>query len=482
MIGTGSALVAISGTELSESERALLGDPRVAGVTLYRTLNVADAEQVKSLCDEIQSATAAKALIAVDQEGGQLIGAGAGTTQFAGNMALGAAGSPDLTRRVYRAMGNELRALGISVNYAPVADVATRPDNPSLGIRAFGDDPALVAEHVAAAVEGMQSTGVAATLKHFPGKGEAAIDPHHGMPVLDLDRERLEEVEFVPFRAGIEAGAKLLMVGHYGLPAIIDDRTTPTSVSPRAMKEIRESLGFHGVIVTDALDMGGFGGYAPEAPLEAGVDLLLYGPAQRGNLPNWEPRSNPRITELLDWLGSASPVETDSQDLAAELARRSISLVRDRHRVLPLSLDPDDRVLAVMPRPIDLTPADISSLVTPTLAPALRAFHSNVTELIVDHEASDEQISHAVDLTKSHRVVIVGTIAADPRQAALVEALLGSESTVVTVALRTPYDLNTYPGAMTYLCTYGIHRPSMDALAAVIFGKAAATGKVPVRL
>ena len=99
-------------------------------------------------------------------------------------------------------MGEELLSLGINVNYAPVADVATRPGNPSLGIRSFGENPSLVADHTVAAIEGLQSVGVAATVKHFPGKGEASIDPHHGLPVLDLDRERLEQVEFLPVPCG----------------------------------------------------------------------------------------------------------------------------------------------------------------------------------------------------------------------------------------------------------------------------------------
>ena len=157
--------------------------------------------------------------------------------------------------------------MGINIDYAPVADIASRPWNPSLGIRSFGEAPDLVGAMTAAMVAGMQSAGVAATAKHFPGKGEATVDPHHGLPVLELDLDRLERVEFAPFREGIKAGARLLMVGHYGLPAVIGDRTTPTSISPVAIKElIRGRLGFDGLVVTDALDMGGFGRAALELP------------------------------------------------------------------------------------------------------------------------------------------------------------------------------------------------------------------------
>ncbi|MGH8928473.1 MAG: glycoside hydrolase family 3 N-terminal domain-containing protein, partial [Acidimicrobiia bacterium] len=174
----GSALVAFSGTQVDARIAELVRDPRVAGVTLYGPLNIDNALQTQRLTEDLRTAASRELLIGVDQEGGQLVAAGPETTHFAGNMALGAVGDEDLARLIGQAIGRELAALGINVNYAPVADVATKPDNPSLGIRSFGEDPAAVARLTAATVTGMQSVGVAATLKHFPGKGEAEVDPH----------------------------------------------------------------------------------------------------------------------------------------------------------------------------------------------------------------------------------------------------------------------------------------------------------------
>lgn len=479
-------MVAFEGTTVDSRLADLIQDPRVAGVTLYGALNITNAEQTLRLTEDLQRAAGRPVLVAVDQEGGQLTAAGPDTTHFAGNMALGATRDPGLAEQVGRAIGTELRALGINVNYAPVADVASRPWNPSLGIRAFGEEPALVGAMTAAMVAGIQSVGVAATIKHFPGKGEATIDPHHDLPVLDLDLDRLERVEFPPFRAGIEAGARLLMVGHYGLPAVIGDRTTPTSISQVAIKElIRGLLGFEGVIVTDALDMGGFRAASTDLPLAAGADLLLYGPAQVGSLPSRRGEPNPRLEQLSAWLSAYEQPQltavrsSDHQALAANLARRSLTLVRDTPGLLPLQIGADDRILAVMPRPTDLTPADTSSMVRPGLATAIRTRHRATTELLVDQEPTPSEIGAVLGAAADHDLIVAGTIDAGPGQAELVRSLVATGRPVVSVALRTPYDLARYPSAGTYVCTYGIHPASMEALAAALFGEAPMTGRLP---
>jgi beta-N-acetylhexosaminidase len=481
-----AALIAFEGKKVDPALATMLSDPRVAGVTLYGSLNIDDAEQTRRLTTDLRSTAGRPLLVATDQEGGQLNAAGPETTPFAGNLALGATGDRHLAFDVAKAIGTELAALGISVNYAPVADVATRPWNPSLGIRSFGEDPALVSEMTAAMVNGLQSAGVAATIKHFPGKGEATVDPHDELPVLELDLERLERVEFAPFRAGIASGSRLLMVGHYGLPAVTGDRRIPTSISAEVMEElIRGKLHFGGLIVTDALDMGAFGDAPTDLPLEMGADLLLYGPAQAGRLPDRNGGNPERMRDLHAWLAGFRQPDLSvvgcaaHQALAADLAERAITLVRDNTGLLPLSATRHRRILAVMPRPIDLTPADTSSLVAPGLARALRKQHPDVTEIVVDHEPSETEIAGVAEAARRQDVVVLGTIEAGEAQAALVKAVLATETPVVTVALRTPYDLARYPEASTYVCTYGIHPPSMAALAAALFGRIPMTGTLP---
>lgn len=486
MAASGKALVAFRGTSIDSPAAALVADPRVAGVTLYRPLNIEDAAQTRALTADLVEAAGHPLLVAVDQEGGQLLGAGPDATPFAGNMALGATGDPTLAESVAAAIGRELRAMGINIDYAPVADVASRPSNPSMGIRSFGSDPEAVSALTRAFVTGLQSVGVVATLKHFPGKGEALVDPHDELPVLDLDLERLDRVEFAPFRAGIAAGARMVMVGHYGLPAITGDRRLPASVSSEILDGLlRDRLGFTGIIVTDALDMGGFDGFEPEAPLAAGADLLLYGPRQAGALPAVPSAPAPRLDALIQWLAAfpdpdASVVGCDDHHrIAAEVARRAITLVRDESGLIPLRLGDRDKILAIMPQPTDLTPADTSSLVVPGLAAAIRRHHRPTTELVVGHEPADAEISDAIDQAKEHDLVVVGTIDANPAQGAVVEAVIATGVPTVTAALRTPHDLGRYPSAPAYLCSYGILPPSMDALAGVLFG-ADTHGRLPV--
>lgn len=484
----GNALVAFRGKSVDPDVAVLVADPRVAGVMLYGPLNIDDAEQTRQLIDDLVAAAGHRLLVAVDQEGGQLLGAGPDATPFAGNMALGAIGDARLTEAVGAAVGRELRALGINIDLAPVVDVASRPYNPSMGIRSFGENPTAVAELAAAFVSGLQSVGVAATLKHFPGKGEASVDPHDELPVLDLDMDRLERVEFAPFRAGIDAGAHLLMVGHYGLPVVTGERTVPTSVSPAVMDGvIRGRLGFSGLIVTDALDMGGFGSREPDAPLAAGADLLLYGPAQAGALPTTPPRESARLRALLDWLGGFEDPDLsvvgcrEHRDLASEVAARSITLVRDQAGLLPIAPHAGTRILAIMPQPKNLTPADTSDSVKPGLAEALRVRHRATTELVVGFDPDRAEIAHASTAAHDHDLVVIGTLAASPAQAEMVRAVLDSGTDTVVVAMRTPYDLAGFPGAPTYVCSYGILPPTLDALAEGLFG-AQMPGRLPVAI
>ena len=476
---------------------------RVGGFSLFRPANYDNPAQLRELTAALQAAAHASGqaplLIATDQEGGQLAAMGDGMTQFAGNMALGATRNPELARRVGRAIGLELAAIGVNINYGPVLDLNTNPHNPSLGIRSFGDEPGLAASLGAALVEGLQSAGVAATLKHFPGKGEAAVDSHYKMPVIAHDRERLDAVEFPPFKAGIDAGAKLLMTGHFAIPALTGTSAYPATVARRVMTDFaRHEMGFNGVIITDALDMGAI------TAVRAGVDLMLimldedtqerlYGGLalaySRELIDDSHIRpSVERILALKTWAAAQPHPALDvvgsaeHRALETELARRSITLVRDEARLLPLRLAPDARVAAVMPAPRDLTPADTSSTIRPHLAAALRAHHPRVDEFVTSHLPDDNEIAALRERLTGYDLLILGTINASmqPEQAALVNELLALGRPTVTVALRTPYDLAVYPAAQTHLCTYSIQPASLDALAAALFGEFIPAGRLPV--
>ena len=206
-------------------------------------------------------------------------------TRFPSFMAFGAAGDPELARAAWREIGRELAVAGFHVDFMPVADLALEPANPIVADRAASDDPELAAAIVAATVEGLQSAGVAATVKHFPGHGRTTVDSHEALPVVEASREVLEASDWIPFRAGIAAGARLAMSAHVAFPALEPDgaRDRPATFSPAlATGLLRHEWGFEGLLCSDALMMGAVAGESPAAlarrALEAGIDWLLYPP------------------------------------------------------------------------------------------------------------------------------------------------------------------------------------------------------------
>ncbi len=505
-------MIAFAGPELPRSARKRIGEGGVAGVTLFRAHNVVDPAQVRRLTAAIQEARpngAPPLLVAADQEGGQLIGLGDGTTPFAGAMALGATGDDQLAERVAGATARELRALGVNVNYAPVCDLADEPANPALGIRSFGDDPEAVGRLAAAIVRGLQDGGVAATAKHFPGAGDTAADPHHELPQVTRTNVELAERELVPFRAAAAAGVRLVMTGHFALPG---GRDLPASLSAPVLRDLlRGELGFDGLTVSDALDMRALAQGSAQivdaiAALRAGEDVLLgtadeaalerleegLAQAQRRGLvdPDDDAAAEGRLTELRRWLGSHDQPPLDIVGcaehlaLAAELARRSITLVRNDDRLLPLRLAADARIAVVQSVPADLTPADTSSTVRPTLASALRRRLPGVVEILLPAVPGAADIADLAGRLAQFDVVIAGTFSAHLQraQADLAAAVLAAGRPTVTVALRTPWDLLAYPSARTHCCTFGILHPSMEALAAALLGEAPFPGRLPVGL
>ena len=504
-------LASFAGYEPPPDFLDLLHRVPLAGVTLFRALNARDPVQVRALTASLQAAAARTGqpplLICADQEGGQLI-AIPGTTPFPGNMALGAIRSPDLARKVGRATGRELAALGVNVNYAPSCDVNSNPRNPVIGVRSFGEDPALVASLAAAMVEGIQSAGVAATAKHFPGHGDTASDSHYGTPVLNRDMKGLERVELPPFVAALEAGVRLVMTAHIAVPAL-GGFDVPSTLSPVVLRGLlRERLGFVGVIVSDAMDMGaitqGHGLVIDAIAAAAGVDLLLLigdvplvesvhiGLAQamrRGLLsPEDVALSARRVLDLRRWLAVQEQPGLDvvaceeHSALAYEVAARALTLVRDRDGLLPLRLDPATRIATVVPRTADLTPADTSSYETVSLAPALRRYHPAVDEHTMSLDPTSEEVASLHEHLAGYDAVIVCTINAGDHagQAALVSGLVEAGTKVVAAALRLPYDAAAYPSAPTVIATYSLQPPALEALAGALFGRVPLEGHLPV--
>src|SRR3954469_23032326 len=267
------------GTTVPDWVRRRLGEG-LGGVALFAR-NVESPAQVAALTAQLR-AERPDVIVAIDEEAGDV-------TRFEsrhgssrpGNLGLGAIDDPDLTRAVAYDLGTDLARAGITLDYAPDTDVNSNPDNPIIGVRAFGAEPDLVARHSEAFVRGLQQAGVAACAKHFPGHGDTSVDSHHALPVIDRRRELLEQVELVPFCAAIAAGVQAVMTRHLVVPAY-DDGLAATLSRHILTDLLRGVLGFDGLVVTDGIEMQGvrrqYGleGAAVRA-LAAGADAICVG-------------------------------------------------------------------------------------------------------------------------------------------------------------------------------------------------------------
>jgi beta-N-acetylhexosaminidase len=509
-------LLAFHGKEPSAEMIAALRNYRPAGLTLFRSLNLDNPAQVRQLTGALQSLARSfdlpPLLIGTDQEGGQLMAVGEGTTPLPGNMALGATGSADLARQAGEVLGRELAAMGINVNYAPSCDVNINPANPVIGTRSFGEDPDTVARLASAMVEGIQSSGVAATAKHFPGHGDTASDSHHGLQAVPHGLERLHKIEFPPFQAAIAADVKLVMTAHLALPALDGPQAGSATLSRNVLHGLlREEMGFKGVIVTDAMDMHAIqqGEALGEEALRAaaaGADLILLTSdpldqrrvyesllqaVQRKRLdPEATAASIERVLSLKRWLAGGSQLDLSvvgcaaHQVVAAEIAARSLTLVRDHAGLIPLQLTSEQHIAAVIPKPVDLTPADTSSYVTPGLRAALRRYHAHVDEYLISYAPETEEMVGLFERLREYDLLILGTLNAyaSAGQAEFLRQALKLGIPAVVVALRLPYDLVVFPEAGTYLCTYSILEPLMQALAKALLGETPCVGKLPVSI
>ncbi|MGW7368316.1 glycoside hydrolase family 3 protein [Streptomyces sp. NPDC054841] len=336
--------------------------------------NIASPGQLAALTSQLR-AERDDVLVAIDEEGGDVTRLEVRTgSSFPGNYALGSVDDIGLTRAVAHELGRRLAECGVDLNWAPSADVNSNPDNPVIGVRSFGADPQLVARHTAAYIEGLQSAGVAACTKHFPGHGDTAVDSHHAMPRIDVELATLHARELVPFHAAITAGSKSVMSAHILLPALDPDR--PATLSPQILTGLlRQELGYDGLIVTDGMEMQAIAGtYGIECgsvlAIAAGADAICVGggladedtvlrlrdalvtAVRQGELP--EERladAAARVRALADWTrgarGAASGPGAASQegtapgtDIGLTAARRAVRVTAGGRPHEPLTSPP----------------------------------------------------------------------------------------------------------------------------------------------
>lgn len=280
-LAAGAVLVGgFDGPELPPVIARRLSEGHLAGVIFFRR-NIVDVAQVRSLCAASLGAAPLTPLIALDQEGGRVTRLRSPVIALPPARALGDRDDVALTRDLHRALAEELSAIGVNFNLAPVCDVDSNPANPVIGDRAFGRAPEVVARHAVAAIEGLRQGAVLSCAKHFPGHGDTSTDSHHELPVLPHDLARLRAVELAPFAAAIAAGVDAVMTAHVRFDAL--DPAVPATLSRRVMTTLlRDELGLgdDGVVVSDDLLMRAVLDRWPVEEsavlaVDAGCDLLL---------------------------------------------------------------------------------------------------------------------------------------------------------------------------------------------------------------
>ena len=358
-------LPGFTGTSLPEPLRRRL-EAGLGGVCVFGP-NIASTTQLAELTAAITAANPL-AVIAIDEEGGDVTRLNyADGSPYPGGAVLGRLDAEPLTEAVGRDVGEALRRVGCTLDFAPDVDVNSHPDNPVIGVRSFGADAARVARHGAAWTRGLQSAGVAACAKHFPGHGDTALDSHLALPVVDRSIEELRERELPPFRAAIAAGTGAIMTSHIVLPQV--DPGVPATFSTRILQSLlREELGFDGVIVTDALDMKGASGTTgiPEAAvraLAAGCDLLCIGTET----------SDVLLDEIVAAIGDAVGSGRLSEERVQDAASRVRALARglaDARAGIPVPSAPDHDAQPVVPLERAATAVDVQQ---PALDALLKA-------------------------------------------------------------------------------------------------------------
>lgn len=430
------------------------------------TSNVDSPEQVKALTDGLSKAAdglpvAAPLLIGTDQEYGVVTRLRRGVTALPSAMAFGAAGDPALTESAWRAAGAELSALGVNVDFAPVADVLGGPGGP-IGSRSYGSDPAAVSRQVAGAVRGLQATGVAATLKHFPGHGHTAVDSHTDLPVLGQRQSVLNREDLPPFAAGIDAGAWLVMSGHLDVEAV--DPGVPATFSHKILTDLlRGKMKFTGVVVSDALNMEPAKRWPPgEAAvraLVAGNDLLL--------MP-------PNLSAAYDGLLSALGDGKLPRERLVEAATRVVTL----RLKLAAQSRPDESVIG-SPAHISAVTAVSRASVTVLRGPCDGPLVAGPVTVTASGGREQAQAWLREALTAAG-VEVVPSGGSEIHLTGYGDgpADLRAES-AVTVAMDMPYLLGQARSPVL-LATYSSSRLSMTALADAIAGRYPPRGRSPV--
>lgn len=490
----------------------------------YGTVTLGEPFAVASALNRLQAAASVPLLNSADFEAGagfRILGA----TTFPRQMALGAAGDERLVREAARITGLEARAMGVHVNFSPIADVNNNARNPVINTRSYGEDPSRVGALVSASVEGARQGGVIAALKHFPGHGDTDIDSHLGLPIVAHSRERLDSLELVPFRAGIAHGAGAVMAAHIQLPALDPTPATPATFSRAIIDRLlRRDLAFRGLVYTDSMSMDAVvkllpPGEAAVRAILAGADQVLHSPDPIAAFSGLKDAvasgriSGARLNESVErilrakaavGLDKRRAVDLDAlparvggrahEAVAAEAATRSMTLIKDDRLEVPLAIPQDAPVLylSILDDPSGWRIAAPSR----TFIPELKKRWPTVTSI----ELSDRTPLAELDLVRAVALRYAAIVASvfvrtasgsgrmdlAPQLARLLNDLERttdrSETRFVTCLFGNPYVATVVPDVPAILLTYDLYDLPEAAAVRALAGEAPIGGKLPISL
>lgn len=492
------------GTQLTEEFKELIRRYKIGNVILFLR-NVESASQLRQLCSEIQTLireeTGYPAFIIIDQEGGMVSRLPEDAVDVPGAMALAATGDPENARLASEITIRQLRGLGANFNMAPVLDVNSNPANPVIGVRSFGDDPERVAAFGCASIAPYENSGVLCCVKHFPGHGDTAVDSHLGLPRVDKTEEELEQLELIPFRRAIAAGAPAVMMSHVLFPNIADDQL-PCTMSRRMVTDLlRNKLGFRGLVLTDCMEMLAIQKHygTPQgvvAAIRAGVDLAeissrmdleeasakaVNEAAARGELNLQEiQESVERILKFKQQLFTAPDaalcnLQRDRQ-AAWNMSRQAVTQVGGN----PFRADEKTFFCGCADYRVSGAANEDGKKAT---FPEFMAQHFGARCLVTPKDPTEEEIQEVVRQAAGAEKIVLGTCNGHlfAGQQQLAAALSHLQKPMAVVALRNPYDLSGLPERLWRLCSYDYDAPALAGVAEVLSG-GAATGVCPVKL
>ena len=491
-------------------------DFHVGGMHVYG----GDPTPVALAINEMQKLAKVPLLISDNFEGGVgyvLFGA----TRLPLAMAIGATGDEHLAYEAAKLTAEEGRAIGVNVNFYPVADVQNNPANPIINIRSFGEDPATVSRFVRAYIRGAQENGQIATAKHFPGHGDVATDSHLEMPVLNVAPQRLESVELPPFRAAVEEGVQAFMSAHIWLPQIEPEKGLPSTLSKNVLTGIlRDELGYRGVVFTDAMTMRGVSANftnedATLRAVEAGADIILIPPSvedsfraiksavESGRISEKRIDDSVRrilrtkahfdleksrfadVNRLMTLLGTR-----EHRDFAQQIEDQAITLVRDERHALPLRASPDLRVVQI--NVLDSRNGWREGAVGRLAAAELPKRFPRAVTVQVDDQSTATELDLIRKLAQTGDALVVngfirvaaykGSIDLTNAEVALVRDLAAMKKPFVFTVFGSPYVLTHIPDLPSYIVTYDTSPLAEASMIKAITGEIEFKGKLPISL